>query len=127
MPQDKKQHQQELAASGYRLPDTLYVAPPGADLQSAEETSGDGGKAAGELESDIGYQGALATPEEVRLDAEKLRTVDPKTGRTIPGEVERQAEAARTGKPLEPKNGAQPAENKAASEPKATASKQPAK
>lgn len=95
--QSPDEHRKALAGSGYRLPAEIYVQPPGVGLQSAEAKSGDGGATIGDAQAQAGYQGALKTPEEVALDAAKLRTVDPETGLTIPGEPEVQAEIARTG------------------------------
>ena len=127
--QDHRAHQAKLAASGYRLPATMYVEPPGAGEQSIEQQSGDGGKAAAAAEqtSPHGYQGTLRTRAEVQAAADASKTVDPKTGLTIPGAVERQAAALYAPAPVEtpddledaddddaPKGGAGPAENKSA-------------
>jgi len=96
-----KKHQEELAASGYRLPDSFYVASadPG---ESAEEKAGDGGQKAANAkqESEHGYDGELVEAE----DVDAGRTVDPETGLTIPDAAEDQAQKA----------GATPSENKAA-------------
>jgi hypothetical protein len=68
MAKDHKKHQQELAQSGYRVPDAFYVADPNATQASTEEASGDGGKAASEIDpadSEHGYKGETLTPEEL--------------------------------------------------------------
>lgn len=66
--EDFKKHQQELAQSGYGIPDSFYVdADENRGQESTEEKSGDGGKAASksEPESEHGYKGKMLTPDEL--------------------------------------------------------------
>jgi hypothetical protein len=74
MSEDYKAHQQELAQSGYRIPDSFYADVSQASQQSAEQESGDGGRANAEIDpadSEHGYKGALLSQQEL---ATKLGT-----------------------------------------------------
>ena len=67
---NREKHQDALKQSGYRVPDHFYVEQVPAD-QSAEEESGDGGKAAlsAEPKTGKGYQGKLMSAEEYQKKA----------------------------------------------------------
>lgn len=63
---DVTKHQQELAASGYRVPTNHYVEHPADKAESTEKESGDGGKSveAGASSTPIGFNGELMTTDD---------------------------------------------------------------
>lgn len=71
---DPKEHQKELAQSGYRLPTEFYAEDPNQNQPSAEQKSGDGGSAAADLDassSEHGYKGEMLTQEQLRAETQK--------------------------------------------------------
>jgi len=103
MADKQNKHQADLAASGYRLPDSFYVrAIP--EQQSTEKQSGDGGKAATAKQvSEHGYQGDLQSLEDYQASAPAAQpTVDPETGLTNPEAHRAAAEAASPAAPSAP-------------------------
>jgi hypothetical protein len=96
MAEDYKAHQQKLSQSGYRIPDSFYVEDQNATQQSAEQESGDGGRANAEIDpadSEHGYKGALLSQQEL---ATKLGTgpVQNKAAATAAGGVQYASSAA---------------------------------
>jgi hypothetical protein len=67
MAKEHEKLQTELAKSGHVVPESRFVEDENATQQSAEQESGDGGKAAAEIdgsESEHGYHGKLLSREE---------------------------------------------------------------
>lgn len=90
MAENWKEHQQRLAQSGNRVPDSFYAAAA-AEQPTTEKKSGDGGSAVMGKARTADDAPPTADPAEVGADMEALRTVDPDTGLTIPDSVRRQA------------------------------------
>lgn len=84
MNDDQKKHRSELAASGYRLPDSMYVKPAIEDQASTEKTSGDGGKENADLgpdDSEHGYKGKLTSAADASKETLKRSAAAAKAAR----------------------------------------------
>ena len=89
----------DLARSGYSVPDSHFAEDPNATQQSAEQTSGDGGRAAADIDqtaSEHGYHGKMLTQEDLANKAKSGPASNKNAAETGLGETQFASAAART-------------------------------